>query len=424
MKYPLSLAFLLSFISLSGQHAVQEINEQVWKPFIRSFSNFDTEAFMSLHSPDVVRLDVEGGNSSDFDTYRARQESGDIRSREQGWRRSIDLRFEYRAVRDSFAYETGYYRTSSWSAEDTVARHYYGKFNVILKKTEGRWKILLDADHGGVAEAEFWAAESLNDPPAPAQGKGIWIMDFFKIKPGRRAEALFFFEQNWMIFREEALRLRHISDYRLLEMSGESEAPFNLILMTEYPDSASFHASEANFAPILRALRPDGPVMMNDLKREDIFESRFSGEGTAIFAPGGPLSRQVPSAARAETIIRANIEAFSRHLMAGDLDAVAAAYTEDTKLFPPQRDILHGNAAARSYWEESLKRSRITFHKVTPEEIRVNGTEAYDWGYYEGKSIGPDGKETAWKGKYVILWKEMAPGVWKIYADIWNRMGG
>ena len=44
------------------------------------------------------------------------------------------------------------------------------------------------------------------------------------------------------------------------------------------------------------------------------------------------------------------------------------------------------------------------------------------YGYYEGKSIGNDGNESSWKGKYVITWKEVEPDVWKMYLDIWNSV--
>ena len=57
-----------------------------------------------------------------------------------------------------------------------------------------------------------------------------------------------------------------------------------------------------------------------------------------------------------------------------------------------------------------------------PVEIEILGDTANDFGYYEGKSIGNDGKEYAWKGKYVIVWKEVEPNVWKMYLDIWNRV--
>lgn len=125
------------------------------------------------------------------------------------------------------------------------------------------------------------------------------------------------------------------------------------------------------------------------------------------------------SANNPEAQIRKATATFSQHLMAGDWDAVAAAYTEDAKIFPPGQPVVQGRADIRAAWAAS---SKITFHKITPSEIKIIGSEAWDWGVYEGKSVDKEGKESVWKGKYVIVWKEAARGDWKMYLDIWNRM--
>ncbi|MDX1910559.1 MAG: SUMF1/EgtB/PvdO family nonheme iron enzyme [Saprospiraceae bacterium] len=123
----------------------------------------------------------------------------------------------------------------------------------------------------------------------------------------------------------------------------------------------------------------------------------------------------------AEKQIREAIAAFSRQVVAGDWAAVADAYTEDAKIFPPGASVLEKRAAIQSYWAGSPD---ITAHQIIPAEIRVNGAEAWDWGYYQGASVDKDGKENTWKGKYVIVWKETAPGVWKMYLDSWSRING
>ena len=125
----------------------------------------------------------------------------------------------------------------------------------------------------------------------------------------------------------------------------------------------------------------------------------------------------------AESIIRQNIADFSRNLVAGNYDALVNAYTLDAKIFPGGHDILHGSDAIRQYWTPPADRkSRTVHHHITPEEIKIIGSEAYDWGYYEGRTRNADGTETPWKGKYIIIWREVEPGIWKIYLDIWNRM--
>ncbi|MBL7774365.1 MAG: DUF4440 domain-containing protein, partial [Saprospiraceae bacterium] len=45
-----------------------------------------------------------------------------------------------------------------------------------------------------------------------------------------------------------------------------------------------------------------------------------------------------------------------------------------------------------------------------------------DWGYYEGRTRLADGSEQAWRGKYLIVWKQTEPDRWKIYLDAWSRV--
>ncbi|MEP2935845.1 MAG: DUF4440 domain-containing protein [Gilvibacter sp.] len=115
-----------------------------------------------------------------------------------------------------------------------------------------------------------------------------------------------------------------------------------------------------------------------------------------------------------------NIEAFSVALMKADYQFVTESYTKDAKIFPDNTKILAGSEAILNYWTPKSD-WRIKYHKVTPDEIKIIGDEAYDYGYYEGKSANPSGEESNWKGKYVIVWKKV-DGQWKIYLDIWNRV--
>lgn len=285
-NYVLTL-LLFSGVILNAQTAKEQINEQVWKPFIRHFSEGNTDAFMAVHSKDVIRLGLEGKPTTmDWETYHAGQLRGDERDRQEKRKRTIDLRFEYRASVDSFAYETGYYRTS-YEQEGKPRQDYFGKFNVILKKEQGQWKILLDSDHGGISEADFWKAQPLETPIAPKPANAIRIMDFVKINPEKEAEALFFYENNWKIYREKALEKGYISNYEMIRVKANETLNFDFILMTEFPDAAALENVELNFQPIMRELRPNGPVFLNELRQKDFVVSRFAAdEGKVLIGAG------------------------------------------------------------------------------------------------------------------------------------------
>lgn len=118
--------------------------------------------------------------------------------------------------------------------------------------------------------------------------------------------------------------------------------------------------------------------------------------------------------------IEKNITAFSKAVMEGNHEAIANLYTSDGKIFPNNRKILSGKDELKTYWTlpEGVK---ITHHKVTPTEIKIENNSAYDFGYYEGKTLSKDNKESSWQGKYVIIWKKIN-NEWKIYLDIWNSV--
>ncbi|MEO0895519.1 MAG: DUF4440 domain-containing protein [Bacteroidota bacterium] len=118
--------------------------------------------------------------------------------------------------------------------------------------------------------------------------------------------------------------------------------------------------------------------------------------------------------------ILANIKAFSKAYMNSDTEALVNSYTEDGKIFPGNRMIMGGRKDLTAYWTVPAG-VKILHHKITPEEITIVKKFAYDYGYYEGKTRGKDGKESSWKGKYVIVWRKVGKE-WKIYLDIWNRV--
>ena len=122
-----------------------------------------------------------------------------------------------------------------------------------------------------------------------------------------------------------------------------------------------------------------------------------------------------------KAIILRNIKAFSDAFVKGDHKTLASSYTEDGKVFPGGRDIIEGYDGLEKFWTKG-EGIKGVHHKITPKEIKFLGDYAYDYGYYEGAVKNEaDGKESAFKGKYLIVWKKVDDD-WKIYLDIWNRM--
>ncbi len=158
------LAILLfSFNSAGAQDVQQRINEQVWLPFMKTFSERDAEGFIALHSRDAVRSPRDAKIVLDRDEYYQRYAKGSERARAAGIKVDLDLRFTERIASNDLAVEVGIYKTTYTTPEGTTSDH-YGRFHVVLRKENGAWKILVDTDStegGTISEKDYLAASPI-----------------------------------------------------------------------------------------------------------------------------------------------------------------------------------------------------------------------------------------------------------------------
>jgi hypothetical protein len=97
----------------------------------------------------------------------------------------------------------------------------------------------------------------------------VSVIDFVKIKNNHKAEAIYFYQNNWTIYREIALKKKQILSYQILQIKPDSTLDADLILTTVYKDSAQFKAGEAYFTSIIMDTRPNGPKLLDSLKPSD-----------------------------------------------------------------------------------------------------------------------------------------------------------
>jgi hypothetical protein len=129
----------------------------------------------------------------------------------------------------------------------------------------------------------FIVLSSVQLKTSAQDNKEVTLMDFVKIKDGKKPEAMYFYENNWKLYREEALKRNIIQSWQLMEVIPDSLNNFDLILITVYKDSAQHLRSEENFRPILSALRPNGPVLLNNLKPADFRVNVFFKTTRTLF---------------------------------------------------------------------------------------------------------------------------------------------
>lgn len=124
---------------------------------------------------------------------------------------------------------------------------------------------------------------------------------------------------------------------------------------------------------------------------------------------------------------RAAIEAanasFSEAFARGDAKALAALYTPDAMVFPPDSDVIRGNEAIGSFWK-TTRDGGVRSATLTTTDVGRSGDVAYESGTVS-LTIQPAGAEaTSVVEKYVVVWMRQSDGAWKLHRDIWNALPG
>lgn len=110
------------------------------------------------------------------------------------------------------------------------------------------------------------------------------VIDFVKIKGENHREALFFYENNWKVYRDTALKKGYIKSYKLLTTLVDTTANFDLMLITEYLDSAQLKVAEERFQQIIKEIRPNGPLLLNERKPNEFRKNVFLKTAKTAFS--------------------------------------------------------------------------------------------------------------------------------------------
>ena len=86
--------------------------------------------------------------------------------------------------------------------------------------------------------------------PVDSREESVWAIDLVHTLPGMQDAYLASIEANWAGARALALRDGHIVSYRALATTPDSTSQWDVILMTEYPDSGAYAQREAAFRAI------------------------------------------------------------------------------------------------------------------------------------------------------------------------------
>jgi len=117
--------------------------------------------------------------------------------------------------------------------------------------------------------------------------------------------------------------------------------------------------------------------------------------------------------------VREAIEAANEVFMAtagkGDAAGLAALYTGQGQLLPPNADFQTGREAIQAFWQVVLG-TGIKEARLETLEVESHGDTAIEVGKY---TLYGEGGQELDEGKYIVIWKQEG-GKWRLHRDIFN----
>ena len=122
---------------------------------------------------------------------------------------------------------------------------------------------------------------------------------------------------------------------------------------------------------------------------------------------------------------RADIEAvnkeLSRAFASGDTAAIAALYTENATVLPPNGPMVRGRKAIEEFWKGAMAMG-VQSIQLNTIDVQSGTDLAYEIGNATMAMQPQGGKASTETVKYVVVWKRQPDSSWKLAADIWNSI--
>ncbi|MGD1957521.1 MAG: hypothetical protein ACFB2Y_01625 [Fulvivirga sp.] len=100
----------------------------------------------------------------------------------------------------------------------------------------------------------------------------ISTIEFVQILDDNREEALFYYQNNWKVLREMAVKKSYIDSFGLLEVEFTEDQPYHIILMTTFANKDQFEKREQHFEELIKA---KGPLRLLNEKKPSEFRKNL-----------------------------------------------------------------------------------------------------------------------------------------------------
>lgn len=131
-----------------------------------------------------------------------------------------------------------------------------------------------------------------------------------------------------------------------------------------------------------------------------------------------PVATPAFDAVAVRSEIEANLLKVSQAVADADAAAVAAWYTDEATLLPPDAEIVQGKQAIEDFWSARLG-SGFTI-EFTTRQVEGAGSLAYETGRYTSTRPSEGQEPVQTSGKYVVVWQKGSDETWRAHVDIWT----
>ena len=117
--------------------------------------------------------------------------------------------------------------------------------------------------------------------------------------------------------------------------------------------------------------------------------------------------------------IEQRVREFEAAFNRGDMAALAALYTEDATLMPPDSGAITGRHGIEQFWR-GVRDSGVVRVALHTQQVEASGDLAAEVATADLSAASGTGQTSTIPVKYVVVWKRHAGGPWQLAVDIWN----